>query len=121
LSTFLFFGVRIIFVLFNDWPVVEKFKDLNGITVIQVVKENATQAPPFPTVLDKEVVVGSLFKFGIVFWIVTIAHFFVRAMEVFHVLLVNVRRSDISATTKPPCTTLGLKVPARMNESGSVS
>jgi hypothetical protein len=61
--------------------VLAKFKDLIGITVAQVVKENATQAPSFPTVLDEEVVVCPLFKFGIEFWIVTIAHFLVRAMD----------------------------------------
>jgi hypothetical protein len=69
--------------------VLAKFKDLIGITVIQVVKENITQAPSFPTVLDEEVVVGPLSKFGVEFWIMTIAHFFVRAMEVFHILFVN--------------------------------
>ena len=59
---------------------------------------------------DLEVSVGPCLELRVVIWIVTVTHLLVCAMEVLHVVFVDVRWSNVSTSTEPPNTTIRLKV-----------
>lgn len=89
------FGKVVILVLFNNrtigsndviYCVFTEFKDLLRITVVEVVKENATETATFSAVFNQKVAIGPFLEFGVVFRVVTAADFFVGSMKVFHVV-----------------------------------
>mmetsp|Transcript_4442 Transcript_4442/g.17489 ORF Transcript_4442/g.17489 Transcript_4442/m.17489 type:complete len:270 (-) Transcript_4442:7-816(-) len=80
------------------------------ITVILVVKKDAAEAARLAAVLDEEVVVRPLLELGVVLRVVLVADLLVGAVEVLHVLLVEVGRRDVRAAAEPPDASVGLEV-----------
>lgn len=110
LPLFLLFREGIVLVLFDNGTVgshymidsiFTKVKDLFWISIVQVVKEDASQSSTFAAMLDQKVVIRPLFELGIVLWIMSITDIFVGSMEVLHILFVNVDGRDIRSTTWP--------------------
>mmetsp|Transcript_4238 Transcript_4238/g.6414 ORF Transcript_4238/g.6414 Transcript_4238/m.6414 type:complete len:403 (+) Transcript_4238:411-1619(+) len=83
---------------------------LLGVLVVLVIEEDATQATPLATVLDEEVIVGPGLEAGVVAWVVLVADVLVGAVEVLHVLLKEVGRSDVRSTAEPPGALIRLEV-----------
>mmetsp|Transcript_31047 Transcript_31047/g.51290 ORF Transcript_31047/g.51290 Transcript_31047/m.51290 type:complete len:329 (+) Transcript_31047:171-1157(+) len=119
LPLLLLLGELIILVLLNDWPVglddgiarlLGKFKNLVWITVVLVIKKNTSQTTRLATVRDQEIAVGPSLELLVVRRIVVVADFLVGTMEVLHVILIDVARSDIRSSTEPPDTTVRLKI-----------
>mmetsp|Transcript_9963 Transcript_9963/g.24797 ORF Transcript_9963/g.24797 Transcript_9963/m.24797 type:complete len:223 (-) Transcript_9963:731-1399(-) len=77
---------------------------------VEVVKEDTTQSAGLSTVRDKEITVRPLFELRIPSGIVLVANILVGPMEVFHVVLVQVRRCNVSTTAEPPQAEICLEV-----------
>mmetsp|Transcript_17172 Transcript_17172/g.31040 ORF Transcript_17172/g.31040 Transcript_17172/m.31040 type:complete len:408 (-) Transcript_17172:78-1301(-) len=87
-----------------------KLKDRVGVAVVLVIKENASKTTSLISMLDDKVAVGPSRELIVVVRVVFVAYFFVRAMEMLHIILVNITRSNISASPEPPDTAVGFKI-----------
>mmetsp|Transcript_6785 Transcript_6785/g.20085 ORF Transcript_6785/g.20085 Transcript_6785/m.20085 type:complete len:293 (-) Transcript_6785:478-1356(-) len=85
-------------------------EDLVRGAVVVVVEEDAPEPAGLAAVLDDEVLVRPLFELGVVFRIVLVAHLLVGAVEVLHVLLVEVGGGDVRAAAEPPDAAVRLEV-----------
>ena len=108
----------VVLVLLNYWTecldyrvdsVLTKVKNLVGIAVILVVEKDPSQSTSFTTMRDLEVSIGpNLELWVVVVGIVTAKHLHVRAMEMLHVVLVDIARSNVGTSTKLLNTTISL-------------
>mmetsp|Transcript_580 Transcript_580/g.1189 ORF Transcript_580/g.1189 Transcript_580/m.1189 type:complete len:281 (-) Transcript_580:447-1289(-) len=87
-----------------------EFKVLIGCLVVLIVEEDSSQTTSFVSVLDYEVTVGPRLEFFVVLRIVLVANFLVCSVEVLHVFFVDITGGDISTTSEPPNSAIGLKV-----------
>mmetsp|Transcript_13456 Transcript_13456/g.22122 ORF Transcript_13456/g.22122 Transcript_13456/m.22122 type:complete len:239 (-) Transcript_13456:705-1421(-) len=120
LPLLLLFCEWIIFVCFNNRTIgghdgvdgiLGKFEQFLWITIIQVIKEDTPKSTSFITMRNHKVLICPRFEFGVEFWIVTITDLLVCSMEMLHIIFIEVCRSDIGTTPKPPNTSIRLKVP----------
>mmetsp|Transcript_46568 Transcript_46568/g.98827 ORF Transcript_46568/g.98827 Transcript_46568/m.98827 type:complete len:462 (+) Transcript_46568:138-1523(+) len=90
--------------------VLRELEELLGIAIVEVVEEDAPEASRLVAVADDEVPVGPRLELGIELGIVTVAHLLVRAVEVPHVVEVQVGGGDVRAAAEPPHAAVGLEV-----------
>mmetsp|Transcript_11917 Transcript_11917/g.20237 ORF Transcript_11917/g.20237 Transcript_11917/m.20237 type:complete len:256 (+) Transcript_11917:1811-2578(+) len=119
LPLLLLFCEWIIFMCFNNRTIgghdrvdgiLGKFEQFFWLTIIQVIEEDTTKSTSFITVRNNKVLIGPRFEFGVEFWIVTITDLLVCSMEMPHIIFIEVCRSNIGSTSKPPNTSISLKV-----------
>ena len=70
--------------------------------------------------VDDEVPVGPGLELGVEFGIVAIAHLLVGAVEVFHVVEVEVGGGDVGSSAEPPYASVGLEVSVVEVHGGAV-
>jgi len=101
----------VILVLFNDRTVgldyrvqgfLGKSKVLFRIFIILVIKKDAAESTSLMTVLNHKVTIGPGLELLVIVGVVIVADPFVRSMKMCHVLFVDITRSYVRPTAKPP-------------------
>ena len=111
LPLLLLLGEIIILVLLHDGSVrldnrverlLAEFKNGVRISVVEIVEENSAQTASFVAVLDDKIPVSPRLELGIELRIVLVAHLLVGAVEMLHVVLVDVSGSNVGTAAEPP-------------------
>mmetsp|Transcript_4540 Transcript_4540/g.5250 ORF Transcript_4540/g.5250 Transcript_4540/m.5250 type:complete len:263 (-) Transcript_4540:587-1375(-) len=112
--------VWVILVLFDNWPIrlayrvealLTEFEYSIGITIVLIVKENTPKPTCLIAMRDEKVSISPRLEFLIILRIMLITHILVRSMKLLHILLIHIRRRNISPPPKPPNPPIRLKIP----------